>query len=154
MSEPTKTPAPEWAVLYVRGAVRLGMPAQAIEQHLVSRGLSPEAANSLVMEVVEGAHRAEAPPIGESEWGRSIRLFIATALGVASLVLAYWYGSQVSPGLALLWVVPALLAIWIPEMTETLDPGWRVYLYVPGWFILVLYLGYRIFLAVTIFSRP
>ena len=40
-------PPPEWAVLYARGAVRIGMPTPEIEQHLVSRGLSQEAANRL-----------------------------------------------------------------------------------------------------------
>ena len=138
---------PEWAVTYARAAVRMGMRVPEIEEHLVSRGLSPALANRIVMEIVEGAFQETAAPLDDSEHGRPVRLVVSVVLGGACLLLAYWFGGNRSAILALLWVGPELAAIWIPELTDTVDSDWGSRLWFCGWAMLILYLGYRVFLC-------
>jgi len=147
MSEPPKKePPPDWAVAYVRGAFRIGMHVPEIEQHLVSQGLSPEAANTLILDIVNEAVREASPTGGSSQWAKPVRLLLCSAIGCASLYLAY-LRSRYSLGLACLWVVPALFSIWVPELTDTDESDWGARSWVTGWFVLLLYLCYRVFIA-------
>ena len=143
---PPTEPPPEWAVTYARGAVRIGLRAPEIEEHLISRGLSPDAAHRLVMEIVEGAFQETAAPLDDTDRGKWLRLFVSALLGGACLLLAHWFGGERSVVLSLLWVVPELMAIWIPELTDTLDSDWGSRSWFCGWAMLLLYLGYRIYL--------
>ncbi len=150
-SSPGEAP-PEWAVLYARGAVRIGMPVPDIEQHLNSRGLSPELANRIVMEIVEGAFQADAPPSDWSESGRPIRLLVCLILGGACMALAYWYGGGRSLGFACIWVVPAMGGVWFCEISETIDSDWGARWWFGGWALLLIYLAYRIFLCAVMMT--
>lgn len=149
MDEPLKTDSPpEWAASYVRGAVRLGMSVPEIEEHLVSKGMLREDANRLIMDTMFGPDSNE-PASRSGDWGKPIRLCVSMVIAGACLLLAYQFGAGPSVGLALIWVVPELFAIWLPELTNTLDSDWGQRSWFAGWFILLLYLGYRIFVWAT-----
>jgi hypothetical protein len=148
MSDPSKTPPPDWAVQYGRGAVRIGMSVPEIEQHLVSKGLSPEAAKNLVLDIVTENLRQEAPKTGSDEFNKPVRLLPSLVMGAACFGLAYWFWGERSAAIASVWVVPALLSIWVPVLTETDDSDWGVKSWFFGWAVLLLYLGSRIFFAI------
>lgn len=145
------TPPPDWAVQYARSALRIGMRVPEIEQNLVAKGLSPEAANRLVMEIVEQALGAEPTPIGSDDRGKPVRLLLSVVVAGASLILAYWFGDGLSMGGAIIWVVPALLSVWIPDLTGMIDSDWGSRWWLCGWALLLIYLAYRIFLAVMVY---
>ena len=153
MTEPSQTPRPpEWAVSFARGALRIGMPVPDIEKHLVAKGLSSEEANTTVMDLIEGDVRKQmgsTSPGGEGR-RRFVVLTVSGLIGGVCLVLAYWFGGSLSLGIALIWVVVALGSIWIPELTDIGDSDWGAGQWVSGWVVLLLYLGYRVFLAVVI----
>jgi hypothetical protein len=153
MTEPSQTPPPpEWAVSFARGALRIGMSVPEIEKHLVERGLSSEAANTTVMDLIEGDLKKEmgSTSLGGEGLRRFVVLTVSGLIGGACLVLAYWFGGSLSLGVALIWVVSALASIWIPELTDMGDSDWGASWWVSGWAVLLLYLGYRVFLAVVI----
>jgi hypothetical protein len=122
-----------------------------IEKHLVERGLSSEEANATVMDLIEGDVRKQMGSISGGEGRRRfVVLTVSGLIGAACLALAYWFGGSPSLGMALVWVVVALGSIWIPELTDIGDSDWGAGQWVSGWVVLLLYLGYRIFLAVVI----
>jgi hypothetical protein len=149
MTEPPKSqPPPEWALLFARGAIRIGMLIPEIEKKLVARGLTPEEANSVVMRIVEGELAQEKGP-----WPKPVRLLLSAALGGDCLFLSYWIGGTLFVERSLFWVVPALGTIWIVELADT-DSPWGAYLGVAGWIVLLLIFGYRsIFLAMFLLAR-
>ncbi|HMF18050.1 MAG TPA: hypothetical protein VKE98_12635 [Gemmataceae bacterium] len=136
---------------FARGALRIGMCIPDIEKHLVAKGLSGEEANATVMDLIAGDVRKQ---MGSTSGGEGRRRFVVLTvsglIGGACLVLAYWFGGSLSLGIALIWVVPALASIWIPELTDMGDSDWGAGSWVSGWVVLLLYLGYRVFLAVVI----
>lgn len=146
MREPSEMQKPEWAVAFVRGALRTGMNVLEIEQHLVSKGLSPEDAKSIVMDCVEAAFVESAEPIGSSEWGKPVRLLVSAVIAGACVGLAYWRGGGPSVGVSLIWVVPALLATWLPELPDLEGSEWAARLAVSGWGLLLICLCYRVFI--------
>jgi hypothetical protein len=150
MNEPSKTQPPEWAVTFARGALRIGMRVPEIEQHLVSRGLSADEANGIVMGLVEGDVRQQAAPLAETEYGKPIRLLLSLAICGACLALAYWYGAGLSVGRSLIFLFPVLGSIWVPALTDTEDSDWGARSLAVGWLLLFLYLGYRIYLCVIL----
>ena len=151
MSEPSKTEFPDSAVHYARAAVRLGMSIPEIEQHLVLRGLSREEANRLVMNVIEAGVCEASPHIETSNWGKPLRILLCTGIGALCVFLAYWYGGGPSVGRALIWVGPALVSIWIPELTDSSDSDWGIRSLFAGWILLLLCLIYRSILVFLVF---
>ncbi len=148
MGEPSNTQPPEWAVQYVRGALRIGMRVPEIEEQLVSKGLSPEAAKNLVLDIVAANLREEAPATGSDDYSKPVRLLPSAVVGAACFGLAYLLGGGPSSAIASVWVVPALVGIWLPVMTETDDSDWGGRSWLGGWAVLLLYFGSRIFLAI------
>jgi hypothetical protein len=149
LNETSKSP-PEWAHEFARGALVSGLKVPEIEQHLVARGLTPDEANSLVMGILAGNVQQRTRALARSERAKPIRLFVSAAIGGACMLLAYGFGGGPSVGRSLIWLVPVLGGIWLPELTDTEDSDWGQRSVVTGWLLLVLYFGYRIFLWVTI----
>ena len=141
MSEPTASP--DWALLYVRGAVRMGLSVQEITQHLTSRGMSAEDANLLVTETIERHHAENAEPIGESEWGRPLRMTLSAVIAAAGLFVGYLLGGSDTAITGLIWVVPGLGLTWMPELTDIMDSSWGRRLSAFGWILLLFYLCSR-----------
>jgi hypothetical protein len=141
MNEPTAPP--DWALLYVRGAVRMGMSVQEITQHLISRGMSAEDAILLVTDTIEKNHAENAEPIGSSEWGRPLRMTLSVVIAAAGLLVGYLLGGSDTALTGLIWVVPGLGLTWTPELTDIMGSSWGTRLCAFGWILLLFYLCSR-----------
>jgi hypothetical protein len=149
----TPQPPPDWAVELVRGTLRIGMPAPLIEEQLVSRGLSAEEAKRIVRAIVDGTPLEKATGVVNSARGRVVRLMLSALLGGVCLLIADWIGGGISVNRSLFWIVPAVGAIWIAELSGT-DSDFGGYACIAGWVLLLLTLGYRmIFLAGFFIAR-
>jgi hypothetical protein len=148
MDEPRQSA--EWPVLFARRALKMGMRVPEIEQQLVSQGLSPEEANRLVMGILEGDIQQQKSAWIKAERGKPIRLLLSAVLGGVCLWLAFRWGGGLSVDRALIFLVPALGGIWLPELTDTEDSDWGLLSQGTGWILLFLYLGYRVFLWVMV----
>jgi hypothetical protein len=107
---------PSWAVERARAALKTGMKAPEVEQHLIAKGLDPATANQVVMSILEG-HVGAALASRESEDRLRATERVASVLvaGVC-LVLVYWFGGAAPTVWTLVCILPGLAGIWLPEM--------------------------------------
>lgn len=107
---------PDWAVEHARAALNIGMKAPEIEQRLVAKGLSPEEANDVVMGILEGRVRSEAPPVGPEEAGLPLHQILSLLHAGIFVAVSYWLGGAIPSAYTLICILPGLAGIWLPSM--------------------------------------
>jgi hypothetical protein len=135
---------PDWAIEYVRAALRLDLSVPEIERNLVGKGVSPAAAAAVVTSVLE--ERVHRQPGASEEGERVERLhrILSAVVACICILLGYWYGAGLSAGKTLLWVLLPLACIWFPDLLPSRTPKGLIRWV--GWGLLLLVGGYRILL--------
>jgi hypothetical protein len=138
---------PDWAVAQARASLKIGLAVPEIEQRLVAKGLSPATATAVVTSILEERVRERAAPSRRAEQWQPVHRILSMVVGVACLLLAYWFGGGVSAAEMLLVVLPALACIWFPEViARSAAPGRAAIARGVGWLLLLLLGGYRLFM--------
>jgi hypothetical protein len=143
---------PSWAIERARAALNVGMKAPEVEQHLIAKGLSPSAANEVVMSILEGRVGAVFAPLESAERLRPAHLVVSVLVAGVCLALVYWFGGGGPTAWTLVCILPGLAGIWLPEMMawewNMASTGCRAV----GWVWLLLVGGGRV-LLVAIFNQ-
>jgi hypothetical protein len=128
------------------------MKAPEVEQHLIAKGLSPSAANEVVMSILEGRVGAVFAPLESAERLRPAHLVVSVLVAGVCLALVYWFGGGGPTAWTLVCILPGLAGIWLPEMMawewNMASTGCRAV----GWVWLLLVGGGRV-LLVAIFNQ-
>jgi hypothetical protein len=91
MSNPASAPPSEdWAFEHARASLRIGLKVQEIEQRLVARGLSSDAATSVVTKALENRIHEENEPRERARRRLLLHRILSGLLIGAYVIIAYW----------------------------------------------------------------
>jgi hypothetical protein len=112
---------PGWEYERATALLRIGATMPQIEQHLVAKGLSPEAAAVVAERVLEDRVRLQADPLRRAKQWALIHVLLSLAAAFAVIGFALWFfGGRVALRIAL--AMPVYLSfIWFPEWLDWLD---------------------------------
>jgi hypothetical protein len=112
---------PGWEYERATALLRTGATMPQIEQHLVGKGVSPEAAAVVAESVLEDRVRQQADPLRRAKQWALIHVFVSLAAALAVIGLALWlFNGRVALKTAL--AMPFYLSfIWFPEWLHWLD---------------------------------
>ncbi|MBV9123902.1 MAG: hypothetical protein JO112_11140 [Planctomycetes bacterium] len=135
------------AMEFARASLRIGMNVQEIEQRLVARGLSSGAAAAVVNAVLEEGVGGRFGTLAEDEGRQRFHRVLSVAVGVACVMLGYFFGGAYSAGRTAVGVSLPLASIWFPGVMATAR-DWPALLRWCGWLVLLLIAAYRVLLLV------
>jgi hypothetical protein len=138
----------EWAEIHVRASLSMGHELPEIQRRLVARGLTPEAAASVMASVLGTQVRGHTESIEAADRRRRMHRLLSAVVAVASVLLAYFYGGGWSVYLTLRLIVLPLICIWFAdEIADTAKiPGGGI-LRAFAWIPLIAVCAYRIVLV-------
>jgi hypothetical protein len=141
---------PAWALAYADAALRCGMKASEIEASLISKGLPPSIAQSVVPYCFEKRfHEAKRTQIS-ADRRRLFSRIASLVIAAAYLLLAGFARGPEGILRMVLFVLTPLGCIWFPEIfgmifrctwligpytTDPMPAAWVVF---PGWFLLLI----------------
>jgi hypothetical protein len=141
---PADSSLPDWAVAQASAALKVGLSVPEIERLLVTKGLPPPTATSVVNAVLEGRVRASEAPLERAERSRASHRIASAVAACACLALAYAFGGGLSAARTLLWLLLPVVCIWWAEAVEPAVPPALVRLV--AWIALLAIGGYRVVL--------
>ena len=146
----TPPPLVDWAMEHARAALRAGVKVPEIERRLVARGLSAEIAEAVVTNVLGEGVRAGQPDTPEQQRRRTLHWIASGVVGCACIVLGYRFGGGYSAGIVFVWILTPTALIWFADAPffaqrfSRKQPPSGVVVRWAGWFLLILYLLYRL----------
>jgi hypothetical protein len=139
----------DWANEYVATSLKMGIAVPEIEQRLIARGLSPEAASAAVTKCLSATIRDQSRLAGlDEDHAEKLHRIASAVVACLGLVLAYFYNSGRSVAITLSWLALPMACIWNAEaMVRSYDQTSPLkFVRWGAWTAVIAILGYRIVL--------
>jgi hypothetical protein len=115
MSTPSDIPeTPDWAIEHARAALRLGKSVPETQQLLIAHGVSPAAAEAVVMGIVEERVQQQVEPQVRNARRQSLHRALSAAVGAGCVLLGFRFGTATAAW-TLLAVLMPLACVWFPD---------------------------------------
>jgi hypothetical protein len=130
MTKPSDSPPlPDWAIEHARVALRIGRSAPDIERHLVARGLTPEAADSVVTNLLDEQTYRRFQFLRRSDRRKLAHRIASGIVFSAYVVYGYHVGGVRSVLETLAGFALPMACIWFGDL---IGSYWRFFTYF-GW---------------------
>jgi hypothetical protein len=109
------TSLPEWAIERAKALLRTGATVPEIEQQLIVKGLSPEAATAITDRVLEEQTRQQVEPQERAERRRIWHRALSAVVAVATVFVAWWFFGGWSVWNTILRLLLPVACIWFSD---------------------------------------